>query len=267
MAGKRWGGVLEFGPILAANSVPVVGVVRFDPAFTLVFLLYWFELLVLFAVYGGCAMVAQRETVTEDRGVGPVVVGAADGPLSELPAITLPGSLPAVQLRNLRVIVPTAAVVGVVMVAIGETLIGGHEAHDPFPGWLAEFTSPVVLVSALGIVAAHVVYVYRGYVRPRRYEETSAATVLELPVRIAVVLLVAVIGLFAAFVAVGGFALAVASQSVADRVGLATLLGGFVALKTGIDWARFRAERSPDPDGLAAWLAPEEFRSNWGERS
>ncbi|OIB55367.1 DUF6498-containing protein [Natrialba sp. SSL1] len=256
----------EFAPILVGNALPIVGIVWFDLLHTLVFVLYLFEILTLVVVYCGCALFAQQEMQTEDRDVTPVVVGSDDGYLSSLPTVPLPGPLPPVYLRSLRVIVPSLLVAGFLFVAIGDTLVGGHEAHDTFPAWLSAFREPAVFGTALTIVGSHLIYVYRNYFRPRRYTDLSPVTVLEYPVRLLLVLVPGVIGLFLTFVIVGLFTLAVASQSAADRIGLATLIGGFFLLLTVLEWAQHRAERAADPDGFAAWLVPPALRSKWGER-
>lgn len=119
----------EFAPVLVGNALPIVGIVWFDLLHTQAFVLYLFEILTLLVVYCGCALFAQQEMKTEERNVTPAVVGSDDGYLDALPTVPLPGPVPRLYLRSLRVIVPSLFLAGVLFVIIGEILVGGHEAH------------------------------------------------------------------------------------------------------------------------------------------
>lgn len=50
--------------------------------------------------------------------------------------------------------------------------------YDTFSGWFSVLTSPIVFVSVLGVVLAHLTYACRDYVCPRRYAELSPDDIL-----------------------------------------------------------------------------------------
>lgn len=249
---------IDFSPVLVANLLPFAEIVLSETGFTInmVFLLYWFEILTLFLVYCGCALFAQQEQVTDGQ-----EENADDGVLSTLPTVQFHRSLPAVQLRNLGVSVQAALIIGVWIIGIGDWVISSHEAYGAFPSWLSAFTTPAMFVPALGIIAAHLVYVYRNYFRRRRYRELSPQGVLDGPIRLALLFSLTIIVWFFMFALIGGLTLAMFSRPAAELVAKTVLFGGFLLLKVGIEWIRFRAKHTADPSGLAAWLTPKEPRS------
>lgn len=158
-------------------------------------------------------------------------------------------------------IVQAALIMCAWIIGIGDWVISSHEAYGAFPSWLSAFTTPAVFVPALGIVIAHLVYVYRNYFRRHRYRELSPQGVLDGPIRLVLLFSLMIIAWFFMFALIGGLTLVMFARPVAELVAKTVLFGGFLLLKVGIEWIRFQAEHAADPSGLAAWLTPQEPHS------
>lgn len=250
----------EFGLLLIANVLPLLGHALFGWGYRTVVQLYCIDVVALLAVYGGCAMFAKRRSLVDER-EQTLLPTFGGGESDETPrTITLRRSLPPVYLRNLRVVVPTVLFCVSIVFALGvvatvpadETASGWPAARiGPFISAFSAFASPLRFGAALAIVAAHLLTVPRSYFRRRRYEEMSAYVTLELPVRFVLVYAGLAALCFSALVLV----LAVTGLILPKWTGVVPVL---VALSTkfALDWNRLRAERTTNPDGIATWFVP-----------
>ncbi|WP_408958334.1 hypothetical protein [Natrinema sp. 74] len=264
----------ELWLVAIANLLPLAGYGVLDWEFITVVQLYCLDAITLLVVYGGCAMFAQRNSLVEEREETLLpVIGGGTNQSDEPWTIDLHRSLPSIYPRNLRIVVPPVLFcvflvlsAGVVLTGQADWSGGGRPAVpiSPFLAALSEFTSPLVLGAALAIVAAHLVTVPRGYFRRRRHEALSAYTTLELPVRFVLLYGGFVTLYFFVGLSILLFAESTVAESNAERVGTITVLSGFFVMRIALERERFRAERSTDPDGLAAWVVPTDPRSERG---
>ena len=226
-------GAAGFLPVLLANLIPLVGVLRlgWDPA-TLA-AVYAIEVVLSIPLAGAKALFAARPP-PKDREAG--VISVSGDPLSsKRGALRLVSWLPAIHLRN----VPFAA--AVCGAAAWIALVVGVAFSQAFsvPALLGR---PAVLASALALVAGEAIDIARDYVGRRRYAETSPYAVVETPARRAFFLVFALFALPPLNAAGGGIA----------------VLAAFVAVKLLVEWSAFRATHGDeDSDGgrISDWLA------------
>lgn len=259
------GDLFEFGVIALANLLPIIGYFVFDWEYTAVFMLYWIDVVALWAVYCGCALFAQRRSQYEEREQPILITPLGDRFWSDTPRKI--GPLPPIYLRNLRVIIPSsvfimfASFVGgaALLAGISDKGMPGTTMGDPvaFLATFSVFTSPPIFGTALLFLGTHVVTAYRIYIRPRQYKETSAYAVLELPARFILVYLGGLMVYIFAFLVGLLIAEFIASDSLA-RVPPYVL---FVTLKLTLERGRFHAERLAPADGFPSWFVSNEPRS------
>lgn len=167
-------GTTAFFPVLLANLIPLVGVLRlgWDPA-TLA-AVYAIEVVLSIPLAGVKALFAARPP-PEDREAG--VISVTEAPLSSKCGAVRPVSwLPPIHPRN----VPFAA--AVCGAAAWIALVVGVAFSQVFdvPALLGR---PAILASALALVAGEAIDVARDYLGRRRYVETSPYAVVETPAR------------------------------------------------------------------------------------
>jgi len=255
----------EFGVIALVNLLPIVGYFVFDWEYTAVFLLYWVDIVVLWLVYCGCALFAQRRSHYEEREQPILIKPLGDRFWSENPRKI--GPLPPIYPRNLRVIIPSSIAIMFASFALGAALLEGDPDKgmpgttmgDPmaFLANFSVFTSPPIFGAALLFIVIHTVTAYRIYIRPRQYEETSAYSTLELPARFILVYLGGLMVCVFAFL-VG---LLIAELIVSDSVARVFPYVLFVTLKVALERGRFYAERLAPANGFPSWFVPNEPRS------
>lgn len=215
-----------FVPVLLANLLPLVGVVRFgwDPE-TLV-VVYALEVLCSFPLAAAKALFAQRPPKTTQDGAS--VVDVSNELVRKRGSVTPVPWLPPIHPRT----VPFAsAVVGVgawFAIFIGVVLAGTIPVGDVV-------TRPAVAASVAALVAGQPLDVKRDYLDGGRYEAVSPYTVIETPTRQA---------FFLIFVL---FAPGAASGS-------AAVLGAFVLVKLLVEWSAFRAAHGGG-GRLSRWLS------------
>jgi len=243
----------DFVPLLIANVLPFVGFLFPSSGVQLhsVYLLYWFELLTLYSVYCGCALFAQQdrpeENVYNNRW------------FDSLPSIRLHRALPAVHLRHTGYVVKAALITLVWLLCPAVLILNTLTPNESLLSAL--FVHPIVLLSALSIVGAHLTYAHRNYFKPRRYRAVSPDEILQPAFYFMALFSVLTFGWILTFAIVGAFVLSTTSQSVTDVVAGAILFGGFPTSKLWLERVRFRAHHAADPSGLAAWLVPSSNRS------
>jgi hypothetical protein len=222
-----------FLPVLLANLIPLIGVLRlgWDPA-TLA-AVYAIEVVLSILLAGVKALFAARPP-PEDREAG--VISVTEAPLSsKRGAIRLVSWLPPIHLRN----VPFAAAVwgaaAWIALVVGVAL---SQAFD-VPTLLSR---PAVLASALALIAGEMIDVARDYLGRQRYAETSPYAVVETPVRRAFFLVFVLFMLPLLDAAGGGVA----------------VLAAFVGVKLFVEWSAFGATHGDeDSDGgrITGWLS------------
>jgi hypothetical protein len=252
--------VRDFVPVLFANVLPLGGLAVPGNGVQLhsVYLLYWFELLTLFLVYCGCAMLAQREYVEEPE----------EPSLSaSWPSVRAHRTVPPVYLRNTGYVGRAALFMGTLLLGAGTMILNTLAPYETFGGWFSVLTTPAVFVSALGIVLAHLTYAYRNYVRPRRYTEMSPDDVLWPVFCFTGLFAVLTIGWILTFTFAAAVILSATSSPgpVGRTVAGAILFGGFPLFKLWLEWIRFQAQHGIEPSGPAAWLVPSSLRSIFPE--
>lgn len=226
--------VFGFLPVLAANLLPLCGVVwlGWDPA-TLV-AVYVLELQLLFPIAGVKALFAGRPPAA-DRDSGVISVTSSDL-VAKRGSVTLYDRLPPIYPRN----VPFAAAV-----------VGGGAWIGLFVGLAlsgvvsfgAVLRRPEVLGSVVALVGSHLVETGTSYVRREGYVDVSPYAVVERPARQ---------GFFLAFVLIAVPATGAAGTTLA--------LAGFVLVKVLFEWSGFRAERGGG-GRLTGWLSGPDSES------
>jgi hypothetical protein len=240
--------LVDFAPLLIANVLPFVGFVLPDSGVTLhsVYLLYWFELLTLYFVYCGCAFFAQQdrpeENVYNNRW------------FDSAPSVRLHRELPTVHLKHAGYVVKAALITTVWLLCPAVLILNTFAPNESLLSAL--FVHPIVLLSVLGIVLAHLTYAHQNYFKPRRYSTVSPDEILQPAFYFMGLFSVLTFGWILTFVIVGAFFLSATSQSITDVVAGAILFGGFPLSKLWLEWIRFRAQHAAEPSGLAAWLVP-----------
>ncbi|MDR9380171.1 MAG: DUF6498-containing protein [Natronomonas sp.] len=252
---------VAFASILLANLVPLAGIALFGWRTAEVLVLYWIEVCVMLLVYTFVAFFAELPIETDDRtfvlpGTSHESGRTRSPPGRERVGIEVPGPLLSIYLHDFGVI-SLSFVLGIAL------WIGPISALE-ITTVVRDALSPAVLVASVGIVFSHLAELRRDLFVEKRYEELSAHVVLEIPIRIVLfplflLLFIAFVGwpwLFFAFVAVPeifGIAL------MAARIGF-LLVSGVVLMKLTVEWARFRADRNPEPGGVTKWFLPEDPR-------
>lgn len=250
--------VRGFTPTLLANCLPLVGIGLLGWRVPAVLAVYWLEMATAFLAYGGAAMFAARPVVLEGREefVLPAVGRESEraGKWEREPnPIELPGSLPPVYPRNLRLVAATlfwgfGLLVVVPLVAA--------------PAAVGRVLSLPLVATAATVLGSHLLDLRREFFSGGRYAEQSAHVVLEIPAR-----LLAFASIYLAVAAVvGGVSLLIAVALLAE-FGLtppdAGVLFGvaMVGGKLLAEWGRFRAEHADDPGWLGRWFLPEDPRT------
>ena len=253
-----------FGPILFANLLPVAGLWLFEWSFTTLFVLYWLDLVTLLLVYGCCSLFAQRPIVAEGRDMrlaGITKRGPNDSWGEPSRVVRLSERLPPMYVQNVRLLIPNLLVgLGFMLAAGGGVVSFTTDYPAGTRRWLSEIAAlpTTTLVGAAAMVGSHCFDAYQSYFKPRRYERLSAHMALEIPFRPILLLVVAsVVGIVAVMLAA-----LVVNAAVGETAAYWTLVslgvGGFLLVKLTIEWGRFRAQRSADPDGIGAWFTPED---------
>lgn len=211
----------SFLPILAANLLPLAGVLSLGwDAGTLAFI-YCVEILFTILLAGVKAMFAQQPPTERDDG-GVLSIGNTE--LAEKRgSVELVEWLPPVYPRN----VPFAADVfgGVAWVSVFFFAF-----LSPFIEPLSLLAEPVVGLSILALIGAQVTDARRRYIGDEQYATVSPYAVVDTPLRQAFVLSILLIGIGVAGVMVG--------------------LTVIVVVKILIEWAGFRDA----DDGLLGWI-------------
>ena len=215
----------DFLPVLAANVLPLVGVVWFgwDPE-TLV-AVYALELLVLLPLAGVKALFAGKPPAS-DRESGVFSVSESDL-VDKRGSVTVHDRLPPVYPRN----VPFAGAVVAGGVWVGFFVLAPVSEVVAVLGVLGR---PEVLLSVVGLVVGQVVETVHTYFRSGRYTELSPYAVVEMPARQ---------GFFLAFFL---FIVSVA--------GATSVLVVFVVVKVLFEWSGLRVERG-GRGRLTGWLS------------
>ena len=266
MIGQRDDGSrFEFGLLLVANLLPLVGYVALDWAFVTVVQLYCLDAIGLLVAYGVAATFARPGILVDERGETHLPVAGGDWS-GDSRAVTVRSSLPPIRPRNLRAVVPTVVAfaffvvipAGIVLTTRATSGSGRRPRTpvEPFLSALSAFASPLVLGTGLALVAVHLFVVPRRYFRRGEHERTSAYVTLERAARFVPIYVGTVVVGFVAFLLTLALVGLVAPDPVVEQVELVLLLGGFYATKMGLEWLRFRAEASADRDGFAGWFVP-----------
>ncbi|MFC6753971.1 DUF6498-containing protein [Halorubrum tibetense] len=215
-----------FLPVLVANLLPLVGVVRFgwDPA-TLV-AIYAIEVGLSIPLAGVKALFAARPPPS-DREEGFISVTSAEL-VEKRGSVRLVAWLPPVYPRNVPFAAAVAGSAGWFLVFAGAVF---SEVFD-LPALLAR---PEVLAAALALFAGQLIEVSREYIGDRGYETVSPYAVVETPVRQAFFLVF--VGLALPFL-----------DTVGGGVAILVVL---VGLKLFLEWSTVRSSR----DGFTGWLA------------
>lgn len=249
-------GLVGFLPTLASNLLPLVGILLFDWRFVEVFAVYWIEIGVLFAVYGGAALFAERPIVLDDRDIYLPGVSrqkeAGEKWDREPRPVALFGGLPPVYPRNAR-LVGLALVWGFGLLVV---------LTFPAPALRTALVSESILVTAGAMTLSRLYDLARNFFGRRRYAELSVHQVLEVPGRLLVfaVCYLAVVGVFGggSLVFLALVARDVAGYTLPDSVYVMSFGLAVVAGKIAVEWWRFRAENESNPTGFAGWFRPEE---------
>ncbi|MGQ3328110.1 DUF6498-containing protein [Halorubrum sp. FL23] len=226
-------GAAGFLPVLFANLIPLVGVIRlgWDPA-TLA-AVYAVEAVLSIPLAGAKALFAARPP-PDDRESG--VISVTETPLASKRGAVRPVSwVPPVYPRNVPFAAAVCGATAWIALFVG---VAFSQVFD-VPALLA---SPPVLASALALVGGQAIDTAREYVGRRRYAETSPYAVVETPARRAFFLVFALFALPPLHAAGGGVA----------------VLAVFVAVKLVVEWSAFRATHGDDGSGggrISDWLS------------
>ncbi|RDI69920.1 DUF6498-containing protein [Halopelagius longus] len=248
----------SFLPTLLANLFPLFGILRLDWRVVELFAIYWLEIGTGFLVYGVAALFARLPVVLDGRsfylpGVSPDTERDQKWTRDSRP-IDLPGSLPPIYPRNVRLILWT--------LATGFAFLGIFLVE--YPQVVEVLRSPSLVLTAVGMILSDWYRLYREFFREGQYEEMSAHMVLEIPGRVLFFWVVYVLLLGS----VGGFTLLFLVLFVRETVGglvpdidLVVLFAvALVVGKVAVEWSRFRVENETEPTGFATWFLPENPR-------
>lgn len=249
----------EFVPVAVSNLLPLGGVAFLGWRPVQVLATYWIEMAAMLVAYSAAALFARRRVVLDGRnlylpGVSPDTELGPEWDGEPRP-IRLPGPLPPMYRRNVRMILPSL-VFGVCWIAIPTFL----EYVS-----VASAVSPAVLAAAFGIAASQLAELRREYFGKRRYEEMSVHQVLEVPLRV-----IAFMGSLLIVLHVVGIPLLLAVRELLGPATFEAVVTGrriavgyalvVVLAALAVEWSRFWASREPNPDGIAAWFTPEDPR-------
>lgn len=220
---------LGFLPTLLANLFPLVGVLQFGwDAGTLV-TVYALELLVTFPLAATKALFAQRPPRTDPNSG---VLSVSSDLAQTRGSVRLVSWLPPVYPRTVPFV--TRLVYGATAVLVIVALVVVQTAS---PGPV--LTRPEVLLSVATLLAAQVGGLVGNYIGNGEYREASPYTVLETPMRQAILLVVLLLAL-------------------PEGVDTLAVLVAFVVGKLLVEWSAYRAGRG-DGGRLSGWLAgPDE---------
>ncbi|MBO4248914.1 hypothetical protein IL252_13920 (plasmid) [Halomicrobium sp. IBSBa] len=220
-----------FVPVVLANLVPLVGVVRLGWEPETLVVVYTLEVLFAFPLAGVKALFAQQPPRTDHE--GSTVVSVSDELTRKRGSVTVVPWLPPVYPRN----VPFALAVGGVAAWFGMAI--GVVVSRPIPV-AAVVSQPEVLLSVGTLVVGQTVETWRD-LRDGHHETTTPYAVIETPARQA---------FFLAFVL---FVVPVTAVA-----GTAATLGVFVVVKLLVEWSGYRATHG-DGGRLTGWLSgPDE---------
>jgi hypothetical protein len=270
--------------VLAANLLPVAGVVTLGWSAAEILVVYWIELVVMVAAYGVAALFAERpidladrefyivgfsenSTLDEDRWSGdPEPVGLV---VRVLPP-SIAERVPPIYRRNVPVVARSLGIVG--FLAFGALVLADTVVAEP----IATAASPTVLAASLAVCVSQAAEIRREFFVTPRYEEWSAYMVQEAAQRVVTFYLC--IGMLAVPASFLGLLL-VADATDAIAVGPAALgplapapdldpfalayVTPFALAKAAADRSRRIAFDEVDPGGLAGWFAPEDPRPAW----
>jgi hypothetical protein len=224
-----------FAPVLAANALPLVGVLAlgWDPATLAV--IYVLEVLFSFPLAAVTALFAQRPPADhDDENSG--VITVSDRLVEKRGSVAVASWLPPVYPRT----VPFA--VSVVEAGVHFGAVVGIALAATLPGPLAGVLgSPEVALGVAALVVGQSVDTWREYFRTRRYEERTPYAVVETPARRTFFLA------FVLFVVAGG----------ADAT---VVLSALVVTKLLVEWSAHRAQ-GKSGGRLTAWLAGPDTRT------
>lgn len=221
-----------FVPVLLANALPLVGVLRFGWEPGILVLVYGLEVLLSLSLAGATALVAQRPPPAEREGV----VSVSDSRLAEKRGrLRVHDALPPIYPRNVPFTLAVALAVATYAVFFGIVAM----VLVPDPGRV--LARPDVLASVVALVVGQFVETGREYVIGREYERVSPYAVVEAPAR----------RLFVLLVVLGTAGLAVGSTGALALV---------VGVKLLVEWSSFRAaragaERNRFVDRFLGWFA------------
>ncbi|EFW92246.1 hypothetical protein ZOD2009_12235 [Haladaptatus paucihalophilus DX253] len=121
---------------------------------------------------------------------------------------------------------------------------------------------PTVAGSVLVIAVSQLLKIRLEFFRERKYESMSAHMVLEIPCRIIFFMFVFIQGLQAVgiFFHLGVWAVfgRLSKQVLTDNTVEILYVTVLVLGKLTVEWARFRANRDPNPSGVANWFTPQD---------
>ncbi|KTG11508.1 DUF6498-containing protein, partial [Haloferax profundi] len=216
---------LGFLPVLAANVLPLVGVVWFGWNPETLVTVYAFELLILLPLAGVKALFAGKPPAS-DRESGVFSVSESDL-VSKRGSVIVHDRLPPIYPRN----VPFAAAVVAGGVWVGFFVLAPVSEVVAILGILGR---PEALLSVVALVVGQVVETTHTYFRSGRYAELSPYAVVEIPAR-------------------QGFFLAL-FLFVVSVAGVTSVLVAFVVVKVFVEWSGLRAERGGG-GRLTGWLS------------
>ncbi|MFD1571937.1 DUF6498-containing protein [Halorubrum laminariae] len=279
-AGDRGG----LAVVLAANLLPVAGVVFLGWRAAQILVVYWIEVVVMVAAYSVAALFAERPIDLDDREF--YIVGFSEsseldadrwsddpepvGIVSRVLPATLAAHVPPIYRRNVPVVVRSLGVAG--FLAFGALVLAETVVTDP----VAAAASPTVLAASLAVCVSQAAEIRREFAVTPRYEEWSAYMILEAAQRVVVFYLcigmVAVPISFLGLVVVAGLFRSLAVDPAAlgplapaeglDPFALAYVVP-FALAKAAADRSRRIAFDEATPSGLAGWFAPEDPRPEW----
>ena len=218
--------VVGFVPVLLANLVPLVGVIRFGWEPSTVVVIYALEVLWSFPLAGAKALFAQRPPRTDRESIYDLSEAILTGKRGSLKPV---GWLPPVYLRNVPFAFAVAGGAGWFGVFIG--LVLGPEIP-----LVTVASRPEVVVSVAALLVGQLAEIGRDYIGDGRYETVSPFTVVETPARQAFFLTI----------------LLFTVPAVGESVDLA--VGAFVVGKLLIEWSAFRATHGSE-GRFTAWLS------------
>lgn len=255
---------VELWLLAAATLLPAVGVLLLGWGRLEVAVVYTTEATAVVLSYSVCALFARQPSGVDEADQSMAVVFPRLGWSSLPERVDVPG-LPPISSENLRIVVPTAGLMTVVVVILGpvvagDLLTGPVSARGRGRVVLSSFltrawTDVGVVAAAVGVTTgvAQAVTTYRRYAAVGRHQQLSAYDTLQPPLRF----LLACLGLAGVWVVGGGLTLAVLSGSVDLPGGVfGALVAGFCLVKLGVEVERTRGESGDAAGRVGSWLVP-----------